>query len=155
MSGVSIDVFADRMLGIMPVIMREFLRRQVDEILKGKITFPQFLVMEYLERQGGAKMKDLAVFMNVTTATTTGIVDRLVRQGYVHRLLDENDRRIVKVALTTKGRQLSGKIQQLRREVIIEIFQNISPRNRREYLRILTQIRNALQGGKKEEGGNA
>ena len=155
MSGVSIDVFADRMLGIMPVIMREFLRRQVDEILKGKITFPQFLVMEYLERQGGAKMKDLAVFMNVTTATTTGIVDRLVRQGYVHRLLDENDRRIVKVALTTKGRQLSGKIQQLRREVIIEIFQNISPRDRREYLRILTQIRNALQGGKKEEGGNA
>jgi DNA-binding MarR family transcriptional regulator len=137
--------FADQILEIIPDIMREFLRHHIQEVSKGLVTFPQFLTMEYLIRQGESRMKDLAAFMNVTMATMTGIIDRLVRDGFTKRLLDSSDRRIVKVTLTSKGLLLTQKIQKARREVITDIFDKISPRDREEYLRILKKIHHELK----------
>ncbi len=149
MTNSSAAEFADQLLKIIPDITREFLRHQIQEISKGVLTVPQFLIMEYLIHHGDSRMKDLATFMNVTMATMTGIIDRLVRDGCAQRLLDPSDRRIVKVALTPKGLQLTKKVQKARREVITDIFDKISPPDRREYLRILNNIHQALKNRKK------
>ncbi len=136
--------FADKMNEIMPVMIKEFARRQVNELYKGKITFPQFLILEFLHREGELKMTDLARFVNVTTAAMTGIVDRLSRDGYVSRVYDAQDRRIIKIRLTSKGNDLVKKINQQRREMVIKIFGKISEKDRQDYLRILMQIRDIL-----------
>ena len=39
--------------------------------------------------------------INVSTLTTT--INKLVKKGYVERLLDDKDRRIVKIGLSEKG----------------------------------------------------
>ena len=76
---VSLHEFADRINDIMPIMIREFAKYQVNELSKGKITLPQFLILGFLEKSGEAKMSGLANFMAVSTAATTGTVDRLVR----------------------------------------------------------------------------
>ena len=43
--------------------------------------------------------------MMVTVSNLTGIVDRLEEKKLVTRKRDENDRRVVHVVLTDKGRQ--------------------------------------------------
>jgi hypothetical protein len=40
----SLLAFADSLNTIMPVIMREFARRQANELYKGKFTLPQFYI---------------------------------------------------------------------------------------------------------------
>ena len=132
----------------MPQIIQEFARRQADELYKGKITLPQFLILNFLEHEGEAKMSDMARFMQVTTAAMTGIIQRLVKYGYVLRDSQANDRRIIKVKLTTKGKELSRKVNQQRRQMIIDIFGNISQAERQEYLKILTHIYQILGQGK-------
>jgi len=136
--------FADKMNQVMPVIIKEFARRQANELYKGKITLPQFLILDFLHRQDESKMSALARFMGVTTAAMTGIVDRLVRDGFAVRENQPEDRRIIKVKLTPKGAELVKKVNVQRRQMIIKIFGRISQRDRQEYLRILMQIKGIL-----------
>lgn len=150
MTQLSLSEFARKMNEVMPVIMREFGRRLVSALYKGKITLPQFLLLEFLHREGESKMTALAHFMNVTTAAMTGIVERLVRAGYVIRTYEAEDRRIIKVKLTAPGMDLVKKINQQRCQMVIKIFGKISEADRREYLRILMQIKDILSAKEKE-----
>ena len=136
--------FADNLEEIMPALMKKFARYQVSELYQGQITLPQFMVLNCLAHSGESKMKDLAGFMHVTTAAMTGIVERLVRDGYVKRLYDPQDRRIIKTDLTAKGKELLSKIRQQRRRLVIKVFSKISDQDRKDYLRILRQISEVL-----------
>lgn len=144
MTGISITDFAQKMNRIMPEIMKGFARRQNNDVYKGKITLPQLLILELLSRQGASKMTDLAKFMKVTTAASTGIVQRLVLLGYVQREYDQSDRRIIRIKLSTKGTELLKKINQQRTQSVTKIFGQISENDRGEYLRILMQVKDIL-----------
>lgn len=144
MTTLSLAEFADRLNEIMPVMVREFGKHQIKELYKGKITLPQVFILEYLDREGESKMTALARFMNVTTAAMTGFIDRLVRDVYVVRVYEPNDRRIIKVKLTAKGNELVRKMNAYRRQMVVNIFSKISEIDRKNYLRILTQIKDVL-----------
>lgn len=144
MPQVSLLEFVDKMKEIIPIILREFARRQVNELYKGKITLPQFLILELLRREKESRMSDLAHFMRVTTAATTGIVERLVRDGYVVRVYEPQDRRIIKARLTAAGNGLVNKVNEQRRKMLIKIFGKLSGKDRGDYLRILMQIKDIL-----------
>lgn len=144
MSGLQLLEFADKMNSVMPVIMKEFARRQADELYKGKITLQQFLILNLLHKESEPKMTALAHFMGVTTAAMTGVVERLVREGYVVRESQLDDRRIIKVRLTSKGTELVIKVNEQRRKMIINIFGKISATERQDYLRTLIHIKEIL-----------
>ena len=140
----TLSQFADKVTELMPVIMKEYVKHQVDEFEKLKITMPQFFVLELVNRQGEAKMSDLAKFVNVTTAAMTGIVARLVNYGYAARSPEPGDRRVIKIKLTARGHELVKKIHQQKRHMIVNIFGRISQEDREVYLKIITQIRDIL-----------
>lgn len=136
--------FADKLQEIMPVLIREFAKRQAAELYTGRITLPQFLILDFLYKKGDSKMKDMAHFMAVSTAAMTGITDRLVRDGYVVRAYDLKDRRVIKIKLTFKGNRVVEKINQQRRKMIIKLFSQISFAERKDYLRVLMRIHDIL-----------
>lgn len=140
----SIQAFADRINAIMPVIIKEFAKRQVNELSKGNITLPQFLILGFLEKNGKANMGTLAHFMSVSTAAMTGMIDRLVKYGYVVREKESGDRRVIKINITAKGSDTIKKINNQRRQMIIDIFGRVSGSDRRDYLRVLTKIEEIL-----------
>jgi DNA-binding MarR family transcriptional regulator len=148
MSGMPISKFVEKVSEIMPVVMREFYRQQTSEFFKLKITLPQFVVMELLARRDEYRMSDLAHIINVTTAAMTGIVDRLVRDGYVKRSSDPKDRRIVKVSLTAKGVNIVRRMIDQRKGLMENIFGVISQKERGEYLKILGHIHDHLKNNK-------
>lgn len=141
--------FADRLNRIMPVIMKEFVRRNTADLFKVKVTLPQLLVLQFLSEQQEARMTDLAHFLRVSTAAVTGLVDRLVRSGHILRVFDQDDRRIIRIRLTAKGSELMRKINQQRRDMVIHVFGKITESERQDYLRILTRIHKVLT---EEEG---
>jgi len=140
MASLSLVDFADKMNEIMPFLLKEFARKQTSEVYKGKITLPQILI----------KMSDIAHFMKVSTAAATGIIDRLVKAGYLIRIFNANDRRIINIKITSKGIELIQKINQERRKFILNVFSKISEADRKDYLRILMQIRDILNKQEQE-----
>lgn len=145
MSGMPLSEFADKLDELMSVMAQEVVKRQENEVTKGAITFTQLLIMNGLMRKGECRMTDLARSINVSTPAMTGIVDRLVRYGYVSRLSDEHDRRIIKIVLTAKGVEVVKKISGQKREMIMRTFGKISQKERDDYLRILGRIREVIE----------
>lgn len=145
MAAISLPEFADKINEIMPVIMREFIKQQTAAFYKEKITLPQFIILDVLNRQGRLHMSELAGIMNVTTAAMTGIIDRLVRDGYLERIPDPRDRRIIRVRLTARGNKVVKNVSQRRRQTIINVFGRITQAERENYLNILMHIRDHLK----------
>lgn len=138
--------FADKVDEYMRSIFNDHLHAHDNEILKGKVTMPQFIIMDYLLRKGESNMTELARYMHVTTAAMTGMVERLVRDRSVERVYDSGDRRVVKVHLTPGGQQLVKKINAQRRRMIIRMFGKLSGTDRSTYLAILAKIKQAMAG---------
>ena len=79
--------------------LREYLR--VDHAT----TLPRFDVMAALHRQGEPmKMSDLSRQLLVSNGNATAVVERLEKEGLAARSPAEDDKRVVLVALTDKGR---------------------------------------------------
>jgi DNA-binding MarR family transcriptional regulator len=144
MPAITIEKFADRLTEIMGTVIREFTKQQTNELHKGNINVPQFLILNHLLQKKESNMKELTGLINLTGAATTGIVDRLVSSDYVARCFDSRDRRVIKVRLTAKGKALILRVYAERKKIIMHLFQKVSERDRQEYLRILTQIKDAL-----------
>ena len=151
MSQLNLSEFADRLNEIMPLVGREFLKKQSQEVVRGKITIPQLLILDFLYRQGDSKMTDLAGIMAVTTAAMTGIVQRLVKYGYVMRMYQTQDRRIIRIRLTARGLELIKRITEQKRQMAIKIFAKISQSERQEYLKILMHLHEVLKKEKETQ----
>jgi len=150
MSDPALAEFSNKVTEMMPTIMREFYKHESSGLEKIKITLPQLIVLNILAREGELRMTDLANYINVSTAAITGIVDRLVRDGYVARLGVRGDRRIIKVRATAKGGKTAKSAVEHQRKMVEKLFGVLSQAERDEYLRILTIIRDRLKG---ERGG--
>lgn len=145
MANMSMAEFADRVMEDMSVIWRELLKQQIYEFYKVKLTLPQLTVLELVYKTGELNMSDMARSLNVTTAAMTGIVDRLVREGYVARMEVPDDRRVIKIKLTPKGEKTVKEVIMHKRHMIIKMFSAISDLERDNYLKILTRIRKGFK----------
>lgn len=86
------------------------LSRTVESILREKLraeyqsTLPRFDVMAALERHpDGLKMSELSSVLRVSNGNITGLIDRLVDDGYAIRSPVSGDRRAHQVSLTKAG----------------------------------------------------
>jgi DNA-binding MarR family transcriptional regulator len=71
-------------------------------------------------------MSELAVARNVALNTATSLVDRLVAAGLLERRSDPNDRRVVRVVTTAKGRTLVERLRSVRGAAIRRLLDELS-----------------------------
>ena len=79
--------------------------RNVSE--KYGITGPQLWAIKTISLNGKLSLGDLGNRMYLRPSTITGLIDVLEQKGYVARIRDRGDRRVVKVELTPKGQRLA------------------------------------------------
>lgn len=112
------------------------------------VTVSQCLMLQLLagEKENGLAMKDLAQQMGMATSTITRFVDALVRDGYVVRREDNQDRRINRVIPTQKG---FDKIQQLKEKqnnCLISILNSIPRLEQGKTINCMESFLVALEG---------
>lgn len=90
------------------------------------ITPDQFRVLTFLWQQDGRSQQELAVFSNRDRANVTRLIDILEREGIVERRDDEYDRRVFKIHLTKKGRDLEGDATICAQQAIKDALKGIS-----------------------------
>ncbi len=151
---MDVEVFGRRMIELLPQMIRGFARHESNTLSRGEITLPQFWTLEYLGREKDCPMNELAQFLGISRPAATGLVDRLATQGLVHRAHDTQDRRIVRVGITAKGRRIVHTVWEQKRRMITEVFGQIQPSYRRQYLATVEQVVKILsqkRSDKKEE----
>lgn len=115
-------------------------------ILHGvQITFPQFMVMMTLGHSGEVIMTDLVERIHMAPPTATGIVDRLVSQELVERFRSSEDRRVVKVRLTDKGRSVMESVREKRLESLENDLKGLSVEECRALIGLLEKLHVSIQ----------
>ena len=105
-------------------VTRERLRAQFDA------TLPRFDVMAALYRQpDGMLMSEISRFLMVSNGNVTGIVDRLVADGFVARAQRNGDRRTSFITLTRKGRAAFADMAAAHENWIDELLGGVSVRD--------------------------
>jgi DNA-binding MarR family transcriptional regulator len=99
------------------------------------LTMPQLKVMLTLFREGPTRMSEIASSLGVTLATSTGVVDRLVRRGLVVRESFPGDRRVVVCRLSEEGQNFTGRLWLSGRVQIQRLLSVMTP----EQLAIVSQ----------------
>jgi DNA-binding MarR family transcriptional regulator len=127
---------------------RELIPMLPAEWLRLDLTMPQLKVVLLLFLNGPSRMSDIASALDVSLATATGVVDRLVEREIVLRESQPEDRRVVLCLLSDKGEKLIGGLWQLARDRARELLGAIEPGKLHLVLEALDAL---LQAGKAAE----
>jgi len=119
------------------------------------LTLPQLKSLMLLAVNGSASGQELSAALGVSLATTTGIVDRLVAQGLVTRGEDPLDRRVRRVELSPRGRDLMDRIVTAGTEHLQRILSRLSDADLRTIARAGDLIADALVAERTEAGTDA
>ncbi|TWG24843.1 MarR family winged helix-turn-helix transcriptional regulator [Actinoplanes teichomyceticus] len=85
------------------------------------VTLPQFRTLVVLAVRGPLRSTDIAEELGVNPSTGTRMCDRLVRKGLIDRMPDPGDRRVVRLGLTSAGRDVVGRVIAARRAELVRI----------------------------------
>lgn len=84
--------------------------KKAESLVKGELcddlTYDQHYMLRYISRKGSCTSTELAEVFDVKKSAITAIITRLVEKGLIERTRDENDRRVVYLALTEKAKEL-------------------------------------------------
>lgn len=71
-------------------------------------------------------MSEIAALLDITVGTLTIAINNLVKKGYVERQKSENDRRIVRVSLTKKGKIAYRLHEKFHSDMVLSCIQGLT-----------------------------
>ena len=113
--------------------------------LLGSLSIVQLHVLTILETAGPLPMGKLAESLDVSVASATGIVDRMEQRGLIERRRDDEDRRVIRVALRDDGRRLIEGVAAERRERLHILLNELTDDELDGFLRGTRALREARE----------
>jgi DNA-binding MarR family transcriptional regulator len=111
------------------------------------VTLPRFDVMAALYRKpDGMLMSEISRFLLVSNGNVTGIVDRLVQDGFIVRSQRNGDRRTSFVRLTAKGHAAFIEMATAHERWINELLGGVKPRDAEQLSAKLKSFRSDWEG---------
>lgn len=132
---------------------KEIARRQQDsgdeaagKRLHSYIDYGTFYrVSSSLQHNRSLSMGELSNALSVPFSKATRIVDSLVTDGYLARLPDPDDRRVIKVALTQEGMKLHKTIEAFSGEHVQDILAGLTSEEQEILFVLIRKVVSALQ----------
>ena len=84
-------------------------------------------LLAIIKNKEGISQKELATTICVKPSTITGMLNTLESNQYVYRKVDETDKRVMRVYLTPKGKELATQSQLLMKQHSEQLFEDFSP----------------------------
>ncbi len=95
----------------------------------GGLTGPQLWAVKVLSESGPVRVSELARRMYLHPSTVVGILDRLESRDLAARTRSREDRRVVTVNLTRKGRHLVSKVPEVAQGLLLTGLEGLSSRD--------------------------
>lgn len=104
------------------------------------LTEPQLTVLEVLGELERMKPSDLTPLLATSPAAVTMLLDRMEKNSLIQRERDLNDRRIVWVTISEKGRHEVLRGLQIRDAFLSSVLSRISSHNQQLLVYLLSKI---------------
>ncbi len=122
------------------------LRRSVfDEFMKPMaMTRSQWWILAHLSRHDGMIQSDLANVLDIGKAALGGLIDRLEASKFIERRADDNDRRVKRIYLTSKGTQIISEMRSRSHEMSERILEGLGTEARHSLVDMLGLVKRNL-----------
>lgn len=133
-----------------------FATRQIASIvseLVQEMTLEQYFAVRYISKHEPCPASQLAEACGVNRSAITAMVDRLVNKGYVDRIRDEGDRRMVQLQTTAAGQAVYSSTQEKIRQFVEFYLQQLEEEEAEAFIRIYEKISTIISmstGGEQE-----
>lgn len=107
------------------------------------VSVAQWVVLRVLYDEANITLNEAAVKVGVDKSSLSRMVERLVQKGLVSRVAGREDRRSIRMALTTAGRKLVPVLARLADENDRQFFKVLDGVQRREMLERVKQLLDA------------
>lgn len=89
------------------------------------LSHSQMMTLSRLYNHGGGGISQMGAHLGTTDAAASQLIERLVNLGLVERIESETDRRMKKIALTPKGREIFDKMIARRDNMVKQMLSTI------------------------------
>ncbi len=114
MADEKMSVFVNEIQQIFPKLMHYLSLGEIKELIGLGVTPGQVSALLVLLQNENMTMGELSSQIYMTESAATRLIDKLVNMNLVKRRGDDKDRRIVRVSLTSYGKQLAHLVYQRR-----------------------------------------
>jgi MarR family transcriptional regulator, organic hydroperoxide resistance regulator len=104
------------------------------------ITHSQWFVLTMIQHFQKLSIKDIAEKTEMSSSAATQLVDPLVQAGLVTRQEDPNDRRLVQLELSPKGKKHIDATKHNRINEMAEVFDPLTNKELEEFVRLFKKI---------------
>ena len=138
--GEEIKGHVNQLIALLPDLAKAFRTEEPQEVLHMDISFPEIFVLRELSSKEEPTMSELGRSISMDLSTLTRTVDKLVKKEFVARKRDPEDRRMVRVALTAKGKKIIRRFEEVRKKHIESILRQMTLQERRDLLHIFKTL---------------
>ncbi|MDP1808796.1 MAG: MarR family winged helix-turn-helix transcriptional regulator [Actinomycetota bacterium] len=135
----------DELISLMMRMRRLFMQQSELSFEEHSTTILQFAAVDFLGGHPKSMVSELASGMRMSMSSATQLVERLVNAGFVRRLEDERDRRIIRLVTTDKGIGELNAVQLDIREKMKRVLSKISADDIKAFIRIQKTLLETLQ----------
>lgn len=124
-----------------------FVEKNIRSYLKTNCnsTLPRFDVLAALDRAGSpVTMTELSERLLVSNGNVTGVIARLVDDGFVIRQTDQADRRTQRVSLSNNGARHFAGTARMHEALVDRVFADISDVEMERLLKLLTKLNKSI-----------
>lgn len=111
---------------------------------KYPITPAQFDLMQKIYFTGPKTMTELSGNLGIAKSTTTGLVSRLEKDGFLERVKSSDDKRVINVSLTEKGKKVIDEVIVERVQFIKSVLQSMPEQFENELIDLLEKFNSAI-----------
>lgn len=125
-------------------LMKRFPRPQLKQISVNGLTRSEYellvlLVLNLDDKRKALSVTELSSLLQITSAGVTHLVNPLEAAGYVERLRDPHDRRIVLVGLTGKGAEVAQALITEIQGQLIGLVNHLGEEESKTLIRLMSQ----------------
>lgn len=108
-------------------------------------------ILKFLIHKGNGKSQDeISKELEIDNTTTSRTIQRLVKNGYVKKLKDEKDRRINRIYLTEKSKQVDAIVKEIKKEVLEVLTDGITDEEFDAFMKVLEKMHRNAESRKGE-----
>jgi DNA-binding MarR family transcriptional regulator len=133
-----------RFAELLSQIAREITLRQASDVCCGDLTLEQFQTLRTVDASDRLSIGALSAKLRVAFSTMSRNVTLLERQGYLERSRSAEDGRVVRVAITAKGKRAVEMLRCDERDVMKNVYERLPIRERLAVTRALETLRTCL-----------
>ncbi len=104
------------------------------------ISRQQFDVLCIIYEKGQVTMGDLCKEISSACSTATDLADKLEKAGYVERIREKRDRRVVRLNILVKGEKLVKTVIRRRTETLSDILESFDQEDRMRMISCLETL---------------